>query len=405
MRILHILDHSIPLHSGYSFRTREIIRHQRARGWETAHVTSTKHTAESDAEETVDGLHFYRTLPGHGLFDALPIVDQLAVVRSLARRLAMIVDEIKPDILHAHSPCLNGLAALRVARRRHLPLVYELRALWEDGAVDHGTTTPNSLRYRMSRALETYVLKRADAITTICNGLQKEITGRGINADKVTVIPNAVDVHRFTVHESRDPQLNEELDLTDKPVLGFIGSFYRYEGLSTLLDSVPQIVQASPDVRILLVGGGMEAEALHQQVKTLGIDHQVIFTGRVPHDQVDRYYSLIDILVYPRLATRLTDLVTPLKPLEAMAQGRALVASDVGGHLELIRDGETGLLFEANNPGALAEAVIKLLRDDTFAQQLRTSGRQFVEDARNWPASIERYEEAYAAARVRTSAR
>jgi glycosyltransferase involved in cell wall biosynthesis len=121
----------------------------------------------------------------------------------------------------------------------------------------------------------------------------------------------------------------------------------------------------------------------------------VIFTGRVPHAEVQRYYSIVDVLAYPRHAMRLTDLVTPLKPLEAMAQGRLLVASDVGGHKELIRDGETGILFRAGDATSLAQAIVRLLEQRERWPQLREQGRRFVERERNWPGSVARYRDVF----------
>jgi PEP-CTERM/exosortase A-associated glycosyltransferase len=306
-----------------------------------------------------------------------------------------VAREVQPDILHAHSPALNAIAALRVGRRLGIPVVYEIRAFWEDAAVDHGTSREWGLRYRITRALETYALKHVDAATTICEGLRKDIVARGIPAQKVTVIPNAVDIDDFSVGGVRDAALAEQLGLAGKAVLGFIGSFYAYEGLNVLLDALPAMLAANPDIRVLLVGGGPQDAALKAQAQRLGVAGQVVFTGRVPHSEVQRYYNLIDVLVYPRLKMRLTDLVTPLKPLEAMAQGRLLVASDVGGHHELIEDGKTGVLFEANNPSALAEKTLALLAEPQRWPALRQAGREFVERERNWAASVARYRGVY----------
>jgi len=214
MKILHIFDHSIPLHSGYTFRSRAILREQRKLGWETAHITGAKHAAELAAqgkemplEEDVEGLHFYRTPLPTGALARWPVFDQLAVIDSLARRLSQVVSTVRPDILHAHSPALNGAAAVRVAKQFELPLVYEVRAFWEDAAVDHGTCREGDLRYRAGRALESYVLRRADAVTCICEGLRGDIVARGVPAEKVTVIPNAVDIEHFHVGGEPDREL------------------------------------------------------------------------------------------------------------------------------------------------------------------------------------------------------
>ena len=391
MRILHVLDHSIPLHSGYAFRTLAILQQQRALGWETAHVTSAKHNVGTAAVEHIDGLTFYRTPAAHPIIDRTPVLNQLAVVAGMARRLTQVIPELKPDVLHAHSPSLTAVAALWAGRRFGLPVAYEVRALWEDGAVDHGTASAGGWRYRLTRALETWALRRVDAVTTICEGLRAEIVSRGIPEDKVSIIPNAVDSARFQTGGCADPALARSLGLDGKFVLGFIGSYYGYEGLTVLLQALPKLLARVPHIRILLVGGGYEEQRLKQQAMEAGIAENVIFAGRVPHDRVEDYYNLVDIFVYPRLRTRVTELVTPLKPLEAMAQGRVVIASDVGGHRELIRAGETGLLFRAGDADSLADAVLHVVEHPDLAAAMRVKARHFVETERSWSASVGRY--------------
>lgn len=389
MRILHVLDHSIPLHSGYTFRTLSLLREQRRLGWQTHHLTSPKHAASSGLEETVDGWHFYRT-PAPGAAK-LPVLAEHALMRATQRRLEQLARDLRPDIIHAHSPVLNAIPAQRVGRALGIPVVYEVRAFWEDAAVDHGTTTEGSLRYRATRALETRALRQAAHVFTICEGLRRDILARGIAADKVTVIPNAVDIQNFEPGGEPDAALKASLGLDGATVLGFIGSFYAYEGLDLLLQALPQILTRRPDVRVLLVGGGPQDAALKAQAQALGVADKVVFTGRVPHADVNRYYDLVDVLVYPRHSMRLTELVTPLKPLEAMAQGRLLVASDVGGHRELIEHGVTGCLFRAGEVDALAQAVEGLLDSRHRWAEMRAAGRHFVETQRSWAASAANY--------------
>jgi len=395
VKVLHILDHSIPLHSGYTFRTAAILREQRALGWETFHLTSEKQVACDVLEENVEGLHFYRTPRQSGILHSIPWLDHLAVMLSLTQRLREVIAAVKPDILHAHSPVLNALPALRVGREWGLPIVYEVRAFWEDAAADHGTTKEGSTRYRLTRAMETFAFKHVDAVTTICEGLRADIVARGIPEEKVTVIPNAVDIEKFSVGGVTDEVLKAQLGLSHMRILGFIGSFYAYEGLDLLLSALPHMLALAPDVRVLLVGGGPQEESLKRQAHSLGIGDKVVFAGRVPHEGVNRYYDLVDVLVYPRHSMRLTELVTPLKPLEAMAQGRLFVASDVGGHKELIRDGETGILFKADDPQSLADKVLDLLGSTGRWPALKLAGHQYVETERNWRTSVARYRSVY----------
>ncbi|HET7062567.1 MAG TPA: TIGR04063 family PEP-CTERM/XrtA system glycosyltransferase [Nitrosospira sp.] len=396
MRILHILDHSIPLHSGYTFRTLSILKEQRNRGWETFHLTSPKHGNPIFLEEDVEGWHFYRTPTAKGLLSRLPVLNQAAVMSQLTARLHEVAQIVRPDVLHAHSPVLNALPALRVGQALKIPVVYEVRAFWEDAAVDHGTSREWGMRYRLTRGLESYALKRADAVTTICEGLRGDILDRGIPAEKVTVIPNAVNIENFSMAGRPDVKLAADLGLHENILLGFIGSFYAYEGLAVLMQALPEMLVRNPKIRVLLVGGGPQEKELKALATQLGVEKKVVFTGRVPHDHVQAYYNLIDILVYPRLKMRLTDLVTPLKPLEAMAQGRLVLASDVGGHRELIQDGKTGMLFPAGNPDALASKALELLSAEELWPGLRSEARSFVEKQRNWPISVARYRDIYA---------
>jgi len=399
LTILHVLDHSIPLHSGYTFRTLSLLNAQRQMGWATTHITSPKHgrgIGRQDVEpleETVDGWHFFRT-PGAGT-GGPPVIAEWRLMRALEARLQAVAEQVRPDIIHAHSPLLNGMPALKVGRRLGIPVVYEVRAFWEDAAVDHGVTREGSLRYRATRWLESRVLRDADHVFTICEGLRRDIVGRGLDARGVSVIPNAVTLDDFVQGSSPDEALKARLGLAGAEVIGFIGSFYAYEGLDFLLDALPKLLALRPGLRVLLVGGGPQDQALRDQATRLGLADKIVFTGRVPHAEVQRYYDLIDLLVYPRQPMRLTELVTPLKPLEAMAQGRLLIASDVGGHRELIVDGETGHLFKAGDSDALAAKVIQAFNGRDQWPRMRAAGRRFVEKERNWMQSASGYVEPY----------
>jgi PEP-CTERM/exosortase A-associated glycosyltransferase len=388
MRILHILDHSLPLHSGYTFRTRAIMKAQEAMGWTVAGVTGVRQKGGSGVE-TAEGLTFYRTPP----VGALPSpLSELSEIRALAKQIDAVAAVFEPDLLHAHSPVLDALAALRVARARNLPLLYEVRAFWEDAAVGNGTGREGSLRYRVTKMLETRAVRRADGVAVICDGLRADLVTRGVDPDKILVSPNGVDMAMFGDPPPRDDALAAELGLLDAEVVGFIGSFYDYEGIDDLIAAMPALIATRPNAHLLLVGGGPMEAALKAQAAS---SDRIHFVGRVPHEQVERYYSLIDILAYPRKKMRLTDLVTPLKPLEAMAQGKLVAASDVGGHRELIEDGVTGTLFAPGDPAAIANALARLLGDRSRWDVGRRTARAFVERDRNWSSNISRYEPVY----------
>jgi PEP-CTERM/exosortase A-associated glycosyltransferase len=282
-----------------------------------------------------------------------------------------------------------------VARKHGIPLLYEIRAFWEDAAVGNGTGREGSARYRLTRLLETHAASRADAVAVICEGLRDDLVRRGIPAEKILVSPNGVDLTLFGKPPARDDDFARSLGLEDAEVVGFIGSFYDYEGLDDLIAAMPMLVERRPKARLLLVGGGPMEAALKAQAEASPAANRIHFVGRVPHQEVERYYALVDVLAYPRKAMRLTELVTPLKPLEAMAQGKLVAASDVGGHRELIADGVTGLLFPPDDPPALAAALADLFERRGEWDERRAAARAFVERERNWASNISRYEPVY----------
>jgi PEP-CTERM/exosortase A-associated glycosyltransferase len=392
MRILHVLDHGLPLQSGYTFRTRAIVKAQIERGWEPVCLTGPRHTAGAPARETVDGIDFYRT-------DYVPSrpspLREWREVTAYSKRIEAVIRAVKPDQLHVHSPVLNALAALRPARRSGVPLLYEIRAFWEDAAVGNGTGTEGSAKYRVTKQLETWAATKADAVAVICEGLRADLVSRGVDPGKIMVSPNGVDLGLFGTPLARDGALARSLGLEDAEVVGFIGSFYDYEGLDDLIAAMPRLAELRPKAKLVLVGGGPMEKQLRAQAQASPASERIVFVGRVPHAEVERYYALIDVLAYPRKAMRLTELVTPLKPLEAMAQGKLVAASNVGGHRELIEDGVTGTLFAPGDPGAIADALARLFEHRGGWEARRATARAFVERDRNWASNISRYAPVY----------
>jgi PEP-CTERM/exosortase A-associated glycosyltransferase len=381
MKVLHVLDHYKPHFSGYTFRSSYILKNQQKMGIEPVVVTSPKH-GEYDSEcEEFDGLKVYRTPCGYA--GSLPFIGEYRLMRALEKRIEEVVVKEKPQIIHAHSPSLNGWPAARVAKKNNIPMAYEIRAFWEDAAVDKGSFREGDLKYRLSRQFETSLMRRADAIFTICEGLKEEIIGRGIVEDKLTVIPNCVDLIQFK-SVPYDIEIAKKYSLLDKFVFGFIGSHYYFEGLNILVEAFAEIAKKCPQACVLIAGDGPGTQKWVEVSRKLGSDKQILFIGKVPHEEVSRYYSVIDAVVYPRLSMRLTELVTPLKPLEAMALGKVVIGSDVGGIKELVKDGMTGYLFKAGSVHALAETMLKVIASPEGLNILKSQALEYVQLKRSW---------------------
>jgi len=396
LRVLHVLDHSLPLHSGYSFRTRAILKAQAGLGLTVRAITGQRHNLEAAPGgliEEIDGLIFHRT-PGAPA--GPPPLREMGEIEALDVAIHAAARAWRPDIIHAHSPALCGAAAQRAARALGVPFVYEVRAFWEDAAVGNLTGREGSLKYRLTRALETRVVREADAVFTICRGLKNDLVARGIAAERIEIMPNGVDLALFGAPVSRDENLARDLGLAARaPVIGYIGSFYAYEGVDDLIAAMPILRRNHPAARLLLVGDGPMAASLRAAAAALPEPEAVIFAGRVPHAEVERYYALIDVLAYPRKAQRLTELVTPLKPLEAMAQRRLVAASNVGGHRELITDGVTGALFAPDDPAACAEALARLIDARAQWEAIRDRAQAHVRAHHDWAANARGYLSVY----------
>ncbi|WP_426359505.1 TIGR04063 family PEP-CTERM/XrtA system glycosyltransferase [Pseudocolwellia sp. HL-MZ19] len=391
MKILHILEYSRPNISGYSLRSDAIIRHQRKIGIVTKQLTSQRYQDFKEMEENVDGVIYERTQASQSFLTKIPFVNYLHHINHLAKRIEQAVIADKPDVIQTHSPMFNALAAIKVGKKYNIPVTYEVRALWEDAAVDTGKTTEGSLKYKTIKAIEQSAFDKADAVSCICNGLKEDLIKRGIPESKLYVTPNAVDIDNFKPLYQRNAELEKSFNLANKKVVAFVGTFFKYEGLSYAIDAINIISKTRDDIHLLLVGAGNELENLQKQVTALNLEKFVTFVGRVPFENVGDYYSLADVMVFPRESIRLTELVTPLKPLESMAQFKPVIASDIGGHRELINHNKTGFLFEADNSDALANTILNVIDDTQLLTQISEAGLVYVTEERNWLNTAKQY--------------
>lgn len=390
IKIYHILDHFIPHYSGYTFRTKNMLSFQREFGIDVVAIISPKHSENLKPYEIIDKIPCYRSQNINGGFKYnVPYIREINLMNHFKKSILKIIRSNRlPDIIHAHSPILCGIPAMNVARKFKIPIVYEVRALWEDAAVDLGQIEKSGLRYHVTRYLETNLFHKVDKIITICEGLKKELLNRGIDEKKIYIVPNGVDTDKFRSID-KNSTLVKKYNLQNKVILGFIGSFYNYEGLILLVKAMPHILSKAKDSVLILVGTGEQETILKDLINQMHLNQSVILTGQVPHNKILDYYSIMDILVYPREKIRLTELVTPLKPLEAMSMGKVVLGSDVGGIKELITDGKNGLLFKAGNRDDLVNKCLRLISDEAERKKIGPQAKNYVNENRTWKKIIQ----------------
>jgi glycosyltransferase involved in cell wall biosynthesis len=382
--------------AGYTIRTQEIALAQRAVGLDP-HVTTrigfpvTAGAIDGRALVTVDGVPYHRLLPWvmPGRMDRL--------YRAHLRRAARLTQQLRPAVLHAASNYANAVIALALRDATGLPVVYEVRGFWEDTWLSRHTASADltlSDRYVRTRALETHCMTQADAVVTLGEAMRDEIVQRGVPAENVVIIPNGVSETFLRPLPHDGGRLRASLGIKqDEQVVGLVSSLVAHEGIGTLLEAVKLLNDDGVRARALIVGDGPERTALQRQATALGLD--AIFTGRVPAARVRDYHAVLDVFVVPRTPDRVCQLVTPLKPVEAMASGLPLVVSSVRALAEIVQDGETGLLFPPLDAGALAGQLRQLLERPDLRAKLGVAARDWVARDRTWAHNAARYREVY----------
>ncbi len=400
-RILHVLFASLPhRQSGYTVRSHWVAKAQRDAGLDPRLATRAGFprnagVAGARREETFDGIPYYRLAPD---FRARGLRD--TVVAESARAAAPLVERLRPAALHAASDHVQAQIALAVGRAIGVPVVYEVRGFWEETWASHPWHDQDEAltadHYLMTRATETRCMLASDAVVTLSETMRGQIVERGCLPENVVVIPNAVDVDWFRpIPRSDDLASSLGIEPGDE-VLGYLSTFNRYEGIQYLLDAAATLREKGRRVRVLLVGEGDDGESIAATAHRLGLDDgTLIMPGRVAHDDVLRYYSLIDVFVVPRTAARVSQLVTPLKPYEAMAMELPVVVSDLPALREIVSPGETGLTFRAEDAADLAEVLTGLLDDRELRSRLGRQAREWILANRTWTENGRLYRRLY----------
>ena len=347
--------------------------------------------------ELLDGTRYYRTnhipVPASAGSKLSSYALRVVMVARYRRAVMEIALSERPDVIHAHSSYMNAFAGMPAARRLGLPLLYEVRTLWGESAVVEDGLRPGSWKHRLVWYFELGAMRRADMVVPISKGIREELIARGIPASKLEIVPNGVNTDRF-VPMPCDEALAQSVGLKGCSVFGFVGSLRRLEGLSTLVDAYALCRRLNDKIGLVIVGEGPDRLALQAKVKELGLKG-VVFTGNVSHKEVAAWYSIMDLVVYPRIRAVINERVTPLKPLEVMALEKVCLGSDVGGLTELIADGETGVIFRSGDAAALADAALALMSNPDRMRRLGKNASEFVRREREWSVIVQRYQSIY----------
>ena len=400
-RVFYLLHNSLPHNSaGYATRTHGLLSDLNRIGWDVDGVTRLGYPYDMPGKaelpdvpmhEVVGNVDYRRLLKGRDIEKKNPLFHYTERYSSALLELAK---EQRPAIIHAASNHWNGLTAVKTARQLGLPSIYEVRGLWE---VTRGSRNPEwaeSNMFKYIARMEADAAKGATRVFAITEALREEMINRGVEEEKISVVPNGVDTSRFTPIP-RDEELASQLGVSGKTVIGYVGSVLDYEGIELMLEAAEQLNRTREDFHVLIVGDGAELERFQHHVQEHELEHIVTFTGRVPHEEVERYYSLIDVTPFPRLPLPVCEMVSPLKPFEAMAMGKAVVASDVAALKEIVTPGMNGYLHEKGSAESLIEQLTVLLDDRDHTSRIGAQARDWVVENRDWKQLAQLIGDAY----------
>jgi glycosyltransferase involved in cell wall biosynthesis len=398
-RILHLVNDALPATSaGYTIRTHEVAAAQRAAGLDPHVVTRcgypvTQGRIDGRRLVVLDGIPYHRLLP--------PLMPKRAdAAADLGLEMAAkLVQGLRPAVLHPASNFANARIALALGERYGLPVVYEVRGFWEDTWLSRhpdGDRLASSELYRGNRDLETRCMLAADLVVTLGEAMREEIIARGVPAEKILIVPNAV-AGEFLQPLPDAAALRSELDIAPgEYVVGVVSTLAPYEGIGTLVEATSILRGRGVPVRALIVGDGPERAALQRQAAACGLAQAAIFPGRVPAAKVREFHALLDIFVVPRTRDRVCQLVTPLKPVEAMASGLCVVTSQVKALTEIVKHEVTGVQTVPQDPVSLADWLEHLLYSPDIRRKLGDNAREWVARDRTWAHNAARYQDAYA---------
>jgi glycosyltransferase involved in cell wall biosynthesis len=398
-KVFYMLHNRLPYNSGgYATRSHGLLTGVSQFGWDMHGVSRLGYPWDKMPEklssevDNIDDIYYHSLKNGEIGLGKLPIKEYLI---EYAKELTKLVEKEKPEFIHAASNYMNGVVANYVAKSLGIKSIYEVRGLWEITRISRQPEWKGSEFYNLMSKMEAEAAKNADVVFTLTEALKDEMISRGVDENKIELLPNGVNSGRFLPRE-RNNTLATKLGIENKVVIGFIGSVVGYEGLDCLVTATEILLNKGLDnFAVLIVGDGSAWYELKEDVKVRGLDSTIIFTGRVPHDQVEDYYSIVDIAPFPRKGIPVCEMVSPLKPFEAMSMEKAIISSNVAALAEFVFEGENGLLFEKDNVQDLAFKLEKLILDGDLREKLGKQAREWVVEKRDWKVITKKLSDVY----------
>ena len=395
-RAVHLLNNALPQKvAGYTLRAHRTMLAQREIGLDPIGLTKIGYPwaqghLDAGPTDVVDGITYH-----HLPFDRLRDVGTAVHVEHAVAAMSPVLQRLRPAVLHPTTPFDNAQVALALRAVHDVPVVYEVRGFLEDTWLSrYPAAAAGTDRYRLHREAEGRAASAADHVVTLGFAMRDDLVARGVDPERITVVPNAVDPDEFRP-SGKDAGLRTHLGLGDAAVLGYVSSLVPYEGVRYLLEAVALLRDRGHDVMALIVGGGPDRPNLERRADELGIAPFARFTGRVSPSQVRDYYELIDLFVVPRTLDRVCRYVTPLKPVEAMAMERCVLVSDIPALAETVTVGETGFTFMAESASSLADVAEGLVIDPGTRHDVGRRAREFVVGERSWRNNAETYRRIY----------
>lgn len=399
MKVFHILYQSLPQTSGSSIRSRDILLSQKSIGVDVVAITSPfQHSITGNEYDTIQGIKYYRTSKKKKESNfgseksTFEKVKKLISIFSFLFQVNKWIGIEKPEIIHAHAMFYCAIPALIIGKLRNIPVIYEFRSLWMYDVKKDEQRKQKSYISDFWFKLEVFLLNKSDYVVFLNKNLENYFIEKGYSFKNSIVIDNAVNVELIKDVKNIKPKKNEANDIR----FGYIGTLTPYEGLILLIETFQELYDEGYAYKLLIYGDGEQKNEIQKIIELRNDVPTIEYKGRIKSSEIYKAYNQIDVVINPRIKSQITDSVTPLKPLEAMAYEKLFIGSDVGGIVEIVKSGENGVLFKADNKESLKENLHYVFNLSEYNQtKIKSQALKYVENHKSWHQNAYRYLQLY----------